>query len=249
MAIYVTGDIHGGIDIHKLAKRTLKNDGIIMTEDDYLIILGDFGLPFFDSDMEEKSKTRGEYLYWIKWLREKSYTVLWVDGNHDNHNFWAEQTAVKWHGGSVNIHPDADNVIHLMRGEIYDINGYSFLSMGGATSIDKAYRTPNISWWEAENMSDEEKEHARTNIAAHNNTVDFVLTHTPPQMIYNKIMSDDLITTDYTALFFDEICTSLNYRAWLSGHLHTDREFKDEKIALFYNKVDELNKLCGRNGW
>lgn len=249
MAIYVTGDIHGGIDIHKLAKRSLKMENVDIAEGDYLIILGDFGLPFLSSDMDEGSKTRGEYLFWIRWLYEQPYTILWVDGNHDNHTFWANQPTTDWHGGKVHIHPDADNVIHLMRGEIFDIDGLTFLAMGGATSIDKGTRKPDISWWKTENMSEEEKAHSLENIAAHDNTVDFVLTHTPPRMIYGRVINEKLVTMDYTALFFNDVYDTLKHRAWLAGHLHVDTEFRDEKIALFYNKVVELNTLCERNSW
>ena len=40
MTVYVTGDIHGGVDMQKLRDWDL-GDGL--TSDDYLIIAGDFG--------------------------------------------------------------------------------------------------------------------------------------------------------------------------------------------------------------
>lgn len=42
MTVYVTGDIHGGVDMQKLRDWDL-GDGL--TSDDYLIIAGDFGFP------------------------------------------------------------------------------------------------------------------------------------------------------------------------------------------------------------
>ena len=49
MAVYVTGDIHGGVDMQKLRDWDL-GDGL--TSDDYLIIAGDFGFPW-DFSAEE----------------------------------------------------------------------------------------------------------------------------------------------------------------------------------------------------
>ena len=39
--IYVTGDIHG--EIHYISKKTMEKQNIYLTENDYLIICGDFG--------------------------------------------------------------------------------------------------------------------------------------------------------------------------------------------------------------
>ena len=49
MTVYVTGDIHGGVDMQKLRDWDL-GDGL--TSDDYLIIAGDFGFPW-DFSAEE----------------------------------------------------------------------------------------------------------------------------------------------------------------------------------------------------
>ena len=41
--IYLTGDLHGSIDISKLNTRNFPEQKI-MTKQDYVVILGDFGL-------------------------------------------------------------------------------------------------------------------------------------------------------------------------------------------------------------
>lgn len=48
--IYITGDIHGDIDIHKLTTQNFPQQRT-MTKDDYLIICGDFGLLWDDSPL------------------------------------------------------------------------------------------------------------------------------------------------------------------------------------------------------
>ena len=40
----------------------------------------------------------------------------------------------EWNGGKV--HKIADNIIHLMRGQVFDIDGIRFFTMGGASSHD-----------------------------------------------------------------------------------------------------------------
>ena len=123
--ICITGDIHGGIDINKLSNKNFP-EGIDLTREDYVIVCGDFGFPFLPSDTYSDDKFISNkharsswktYQNWIKWLSERPYTILFVDGNHDNHPFWYEQPVVEWNKGLVNIHPDAPNVIHLKRGE------------------------------------------------------------------------------------------------------------------------------------
>ena len=64
MTVYVTGDIHGGVDMQKLRDWDL---GDSLTSDDYLIIAGDFGFPW-DFSAEECAD--------IAWLESRPYTCL-----------------------------------------------------------------------------------------------------------------------------------------------------------------------------
>lgn len=87
MTVYVTGDIHGGLDMQKLRDWEL---GDSLGSDDYLIIAGDFGFPW-DFSAEECAD--------IAWLESRPYTVLFVDGNHERFDHWAERPMEMWHGG------------------------------------------------------------------------------------------------------------------------------------------------------
>lgn len=130
--IYITGDTHGGVDMLKLSDDWLKDSGITLTEKDNLIITGDFGFPFTPDDIfeyEHPDSKASDYRFWIKWLAERPYKILFIDGNHDNHDWWSAQPVTKMFGGSVQIHPHAENVIHLMRGEVYEIEGRAFLPL------------------------------------------------------------------------------------------------------------------------
>ena len=76
-----------------------------------MIICGDFGL-VWDNSKEEK--------YWLKWLNDKKYTTIFCDGNHSNHSILDAMPVSIWNGGKV--HFINDSVIHLMRGQVFDID-------------------------------------------------------------------------------------------------------------------------------
>jgi hypothetical protein len=60
--IYVTGDTHGSIDIRKLLENEVTNK---ITEQDYLIICGDFGLVWNYKKEDRKERK------WLKWLNDR----------------------------------------------------------------------------------------------------------------------------------------------------------------------------------
>lgn len=59
---------------------------------------------------------------------------MFVDGNHENFDKLYQYPEKDWHGGRV--HEIRPNVLHLMRGHVFDIQGHSFFCMGGAMSHD-----------------------------------------------------------------------------------------------------------------
>lgn len=119
MSIFITGDIHGGHDIHKLNTLNLRKKDKIKTGDT-LIICGDFGLVF---DLEESPEER----YWLNWLDSKPWTTLFVDGNHENfHRLKTYPVQRKWGGQVQQI---SQKVFHLMRGEIYQIEDQKSLPL------------------------------------------------------------------------------------------------------------------------
>lgn len=235
--IYVTGDIHGGIDMKKLNSKSLRNQNIQFAENDYLIICGDFGLPFLPTDIEQYKKQKGSYYFWINWLKKFPCKILFIDGNHDNHDWWSEQAITEMFGGKVQIHPHADNVIHLMRGQVYTIENKKFFTLGGAMSTDKAYRIEGISWWKNEMPSKEEYELAIKNLDDNNMTVDYVITHNCGSSYLNDLftmhMETDELTSFLNHLEFD---FGLKFKHWYFGHHHIDKQI-DDKHTCIYNKI------------
>lgn len=245
--IYITGDTHGDIDINKISASNwpeVKN----LTEDDYLIICGDFGFPFLPTDFsgdyplsQETLASRHTYEHWMKWISECRFKILWVDGNHDNHTFWYNQPVAMWKGGLVNYHPLAQNVIHLKRGEYFEIDGYTFWTMGGAKSHDKLARIPDVSWWEEEIPDRREMEHGFKVLEEHGNKVDFIITHTLPASLQYPVCRC-YYSPEPTGTYLDKIYDKIDFGYWFCGHYHEDIDNPEHRVRVFYNDIDSISK-------
>ena len=81
-----------------------------MGRDDYMIVTGDLGGVWAG---EQADSNR------LDWLEAKHFTTLFVDGNHENFELLNAYPEQIWHGGRV--HQVRPHVLHLMRGQHYDI--------------------------------------------------------------------------------------------------------------------------------
>ena len=188
--IYITGDCHA--DFRRFNTEIFPEQRE-MTKDDYVIICGDFG-GVWDRDEESQREK-----WWLDWLEAKPYTTLFVDGNHENFDRLYAYVPEEWHGGKV--HKLRNSVIHLMRGQVFDLDGKKIFTFGGAKSHDisggileledphfkekkkqldrgdEPYRVNHLTWWEQEMPSPEEMDEGRRNLEKNNNTVDFIVSH------------------------------------------------------------------------
>jgi len=227
--IYVTGDTHIPIDINKLNAKNFPEQKT-MTKNDFVIVCGDFG-GVWNGDNEEK--------YWLKWLRDKNFTTLFADGNHENFHMLSEYPVEVFCGGKV--HKINDSVYHLMRGEVYTLDEKKIFVMGGASSHDKEYRIENISWWAEELPSDNEYENAMNNLAAHEWRVDYIISHCCADNIQAKIA--EYYSHDKLTNFFEYVIKAdCAYDKWYFGHYHYDVDI-DEKHICLYNRVMKLEYI------
>ena len=74
-----------------------------------------------------------------------------------------------------------------MRGQVFDIDGTTFFTFGGAYSIDKMYRTEGISWFPEELPNYEEYEEGWHNLESCGFKVDYILSHSGPREIVAAI--------------------------------------------------------------
>ena len=127
-------------------------------------------------------ESKGEK-YWLDWFEGRSYTLLFVDGNHENFDRLNGYPVKEWHGGKV--HELRPHVMHLMRGQVFEIDGKKIFAFGGASSHDitggiletddpsfrkkkkmldrgyEPYRINHLTWWEQELANEEEMEEGR----------------------------------------------------------------------------------------
>ena len=218
--IYVTGDCHGNF-------RRFQSDCFPeqanMTKDDTVIITGDFGGVWFGDSRDNET---------LDWLERLPFTLAFVCGNHENYDALERYPVAEWHGGKV--HRVRSHVLHLMRGQIYELEGYRFFTMGGARSHDADYRISHLSWWQQELPSDEEYNEALQNLKRCSWQVDYILTHCAPTSIIRKESRHN--EADRLTDFLQEVRERAKYHYWLFGHYH-DNKAIDEKHILLWEQI------------
>lgn len=233
--ILITGDTHGNHDLDKMTMRQFPKQKDL-TSDDYLIICGDFGCVW------EGGKSDN---YWLKWHDDKNYTTLFVDGNHENHTLLNQYDVEMWNGGKV--HRIRPNVYHLMRGQVFEIEGKKIFTMGGANSTDKIHRKENVSWWAAEEISQEDMEEAYKNLEKVDYEVDYIITHTVSRIFkeytYSRFMNN-LRGESQTERYLDDIYNKVYYTYWFNGHWHIDENFLEEKQYSLYQNIVNPAEEC-----
>ncbi len=218
--IYITGDVHG--DINRFSEAFIPNESS-MTKDDYLIICGDFGFIFANDDEEKEC---------LDTLATKPYNILWLDGNHEAFDVINEYPVEMWNGGK--IHRIRENIIHLMRGQVFTIENKKFFTMGGAYSIDRYMRKKGVSWWPQELPSDEEYKEATENLLK-NDDIDYILTHTAPREIVRRMgYYPDAHDMELTG-FLEWVMYECDFKHWYFGHWHEDKDVGDDFTALYYD--------------
>ena len=227
--IFLTGDTHGFIDSRKLWKFASLNPDL--SKEDYLIVLGDFGFIWDGSDREIERLAE---------LEKLPFTTLFLCGNHENFDLLEQYEKTMWRGGTVQF--VSDSIIHLCRGQVFTISGKKFFVMGGATSIDFELRTEGESWWQQEDISDAELDEGFRNLAANDNTVDYVLTHCAPTRYAQEIIENGLGERhhhDVNEMHLEDFrILPLNFTHWYCGHYHV--LYESSRFTCLYNEVVEL---------
>ena len=165
MKIFATGDTHGNFERFR---PEYFPEGQELTKEDVVLQLGDFGGVWFGDERDDKA---------LDWLEGLPFTVAFVSGNHENYDALARYPVEAWHGGRVQ--PVRPHVLHLMRGQVFELARLTFFTMGGAASHDiedgilslddpsferkywmlqrkerARFRINHMSWWKEELPSD-----------------------------------------------------------------------------------------------
>ena len=199
--IYVTGDTHG--EVERLSPSKLK----ALKAGDTLIICGDFGFLWDDSKKEQKT---------IKQLGKRKYNICFVDGTHENFSLLNNYEVSEWNGGKV--HKIYGNLYHLMRGQVFHIDGLTVFTMGGGESPDIDIRTEGDNWSRDEIPTREELLEG---------------AHALEKEDYH----DSLRVTALNA-YFEELSDSCTFKKWYFGSMHMDKYISSTHIAVFKNIIN-----------
>ena len=233
MTMHFTGDPHG--EQGRFLELFRQGEGE-WTQDDMLVIPGDFGYIFRDNAAEKM---------FLDELEKKPYTICFCDGNHENFPAIYRYPCEEWNGGKV--HRIRNNIFHLMRGQVYTIDGIKLFSMGGAYSIDRYMRSRGYSYWEEELPTEEEYAEAIRNLKANDYKVDYIVTHTAPCKVILELLTQTKKLTRQKYLeithakdsrltnFFDWISSDVQYKKWFFGHWHEDLDIDGKHRALYFD--------------
>ena len=125
-------------------------------------------------------------------------------------------------------------------GEIYDLGGISAIAIGGAYSVDWAYRVMHRwGWWDDEQPSDEIMARVEEQLSKANWKVDVVLSHTVP-FRYIPVETflpgiDQSGVDNSTERWLDKIEGRLAYRRWFAGHYHTEKTV--DRLRIMFNDI------------
>ncbi len=248
MNVYITGDCHS--DFQRFTTRNfpqLKGMG----RDDHVILAGDFGGVWAGEQMDG---------YKLDWLEDKPFTTLFVDGNHENFNLLNAYPEQEWHGGRV--HVVRPHVLHLTRGQVFDIGGLTWFTMGGAASHDiedgildpavpdfkrrywmmrrmnAMFRVLGRSWWPEEMPSEAEYAEAEANLERAGWCVDCILTHCAPTSIAQRLnwhYQPDKLTD-----FLETVKQRCQFSKWFCGHYHMNQVI-DERFVIQWEQISKIN--------
>ena len=225
--ILIIGDTHGTRDNFDNVALSYPN----LTKDDCVIVTGDFGFVWGVNEYHIKDDDK-----WLDFLEEKPWTTLFVDGNHENHMRLREYPIKEWNGGKV--HEIRKSVLHLMRGEVFEIEGKTFFCFGGARSTDQLYRIPYRSWWPQEIPSREEYDNAISNLELINYHPNYIITHAMPD-IYLRELQGSHYEEDKVAYMLNDFLLQCIYDKWYCGHYHLDVKMRDN-FQICYKQIYEI---------
>ena len=249
----VRGDTHG--NFLWMENGCLKD---YKPEETAIIILGDAGFDFYltktDTRKKKEINAKGYYIYWLRGNHEarpqtiNGYEIIFDENVH----------------GQVYCNPEFSNLRAFLDYGLYDINGYSCLVIGGAYSVDKAWRLTRAclteetndpkksGWFSNEQLTDEEMKNCERIVqqfTATGKEIDFIMTHTcpysyqPTDMFLSFI--DQSTVDNSMELWMDRIKEMTYWHIWLFGHYHADR-VEAPHIEQYYNDIENLDNIIER---
>lgn len=232
----ILSDIHGDMNA--------VSTWATLVDEKYCIQLGDFGMWFSETTntdeefclnyIEEMCKATDKYLF----------SIL---GNHDCWPRYLKlETSSDWDFKTWKLR---DHIYIIQPGEIVNLEGKTFLCIGGADSLDKEWRaeyekTNGVKiWWTEEAITAADITNAKINLAKYGNKVDYILTHCEPATFIYKC---NLFRTPYATESerkLDELLSFVDFKVWYGAHVHTSCEVETGGKKIVTLKIDEVKRI------
>lgn len=229
--VYYTGDIHGNAKgIADFAQY------FELTESDTIVILGDVGANYYGNRRDRYCKDA---------LAKIKPTVFCIHGNHERRpDTLVGYKQKEWNGGLVWYEDEYPNLLFARDGDVFNMEETQHLVIGGAYSVDKYYRLENnLLWFADEQPLAEIKTYVEDQITK--SRIDIVLSHTCPYKYEPRDaflpMIDQNTVDDSTERWLDGIEEKVDYKAWLCGHWHIEKQI--DKLRFLFHGVVSLEMI------
>lgn len=219
--VYITGDTHG--EEARFSEDYIPGESGF-TEEDTVLVTGDFQFIFKDDTEQEKALDR---------LAEKKYEICFIDGNHEKFPTLFAYPEVSFRGGRAR--EIRKNIHYLIRGEVFSMEGKSYFVFGGAFSLNSPYLTTGVDHFTEEIPVDEDYENAKKNLECANYSVDYVITHQAPTSVLLMLGQAPHPADRRLDDYMEELMHKLEYKKWYFGHWHDDREISDKMTLLWFD--------------
>jgi len=234
--IWVTGDKHGNFDLLPMwcDGNNTKRD------EDLLIILGDAGINYYSQESEITRRIKER-------IFQEKITLLCVRGNHEERpsnlsNYSLQDVGI---GDKVYVEDYYPNVWFAQDGGEYNICGKSFLTIGGAYSVDKPIRLlRGWRWFHDEMLLSDERKDILDKVTG--KQYDHVLTHTcpfewQPYYLFLDGVDQDKIPKDME-WFLSAVRNAIKYGHWWFGHFHDDvlNVHGEDNVSMLYHLKERI---------
>lgn len=245
---FITGDKHRNFDRIKQFCRIMNT-----RRKDVLIILGDAGFNYYEDSRDDKLKNK---------VSNMNITLFCLHGNKEKRPQNVGTYGIRsFYGGKVYYEPKYPNIFFAIDGEVYTFEGRKYMTVGGAHSVDKIRcLEENRPFWEDEMPDDAIKAKVEERLAAENNTIYGMMTHTcpikylPTEMFMStrqnaeikkkpriakskKLFKPDIDRS--TEEWLGKVEQQLDYKVWFCGHYHIDKQI--DKVCMMRHEIRPLH--------
>jgi hypothetical protein len=230
------GDVHGRTDAFEYTAAQVLNRGCTT-----LVQVGDFWM--YDSPKLVEKLSRVLTRICPEGIAPESIDYRFIDGNHENFDVLDVDAASPV--------PYGDVVTYMPRGTRATLAGASLLFFGGASSVDRAWRTEGKTWWPDESIT--EQQSRRAVVEAARGPVDILVTHDTTTAAFEELAStsaharikglDPTANTDRA--WIDEVAGAAEPRFQIHGHHHTRFTSESDGFAdIALTKEDEVGSVA-----